>query len=254
MSLKQSVNNVPDVGGEVASTIMDIAKDATVSFTDPHRVHAAAKTANGAITIQPTSTLLSNTSSETSASNIWAFRRAGNIIRNAIFFCYEDCKEWIEIVNNANTAPGMDQIEYSTFQNMADAVRYLRVNVDLSANESGSSAATTNRNPVSSKKDLMVPFKTRTRIKAANNPNRRPTKAWDKMFEKLKEYMNKNGTTNVADTPENEALFKWRKQQDIEYKNLLDGKGSSMFQAKIDMLESIGHQFTYVSVSPLISS
>ena len=87
----------------------------------------------------------------------------------------------------------------------------------------------------------------RKRTKADNNPNRRPTKAWEKMFEKFKNHVKERGTHNVTSI-DDPVLHKWTKQQEIEYKNLLNGKGSSMFEAKINKLQEVGFKFNYISI------
>jgi hypothetical protein len=85
------------------------------------------------------------------------------------------------------------------------------------------------------------------RIKADINPKRRPTKAWEKMFEQFKNHVQEKGTPHVQSI-DDPALNKWTRQQETEYRNLQDGRGSSMFQAKIDELQHAGFKFTYVSI------
>ena len=143
---------------------------------------------------------------------------------------------------------------------MHDAFAYLGAASQQTSSSSSSSAAATanaaaNANaaatkpPPASKEELISPFsnQARNRVKAENNPKRRPTKAWERMHDKFKAHIDAKGTTVVYES-DNAALFKWIRQQEIEYKNLLDGKGSSMFQSKIDKLQHLGFKFEYISV------
>lgn len=212
-----------------------------------------------------------------SNSNIYAIRE-GVGITNGIFLRYEDCRHLIE----------HEESIYSVFQDMHDALIYLTADsstaspVGLSDDKRNSDqntvnnpdeimctlphAQTTNNCALSCQENRM-PFtnnignqtsgrgsmfsslskKARKRTSAGINPNRRPTKAWEKMFDQFQKHV-EGKVTPIVDSMDDPALHKWVKQQEIEYRNLLDGKGSSMFQAKINKLEGAGFKFSYVSL------
>ena len=114
-----------------------------------------------------------------------------------------------------------------------------------------SSSATTN----TSEMNLISPFTNHlvgrrgARVKAEANPNRKPTKAWEKMYQKYAEYVKEKGVNDVDSSKENADLLRWTRQQQHEYRYLKEGRASSMFQVKIDKLRSIGFEFKYVTVS-----
>lgn len=92
------------------------------------------------------------------------------------------------------------------------------------------------------------------RLKAQANPNRKPTKAWDKMYQRYVDYINANGTIEVDTSKENADLLRWTRQQQHEYRYLKEAKASSMFQVKIDKLRKIGFEFKYISMEERLST
>ena len=181
--------------------------------------------------------------------------RHGLGISNAIFLTYHEAEKFILKDGNNTTA------EFEMFDNMTDAIQYLKK--DGSSFQNTATNATTNNmksisiqdgkesaKEVSSKTRLpmsMIMTMPRNRIKAEANPNRRPTKHWSEMFEAYKKYV-ENKKTTVVKLEEEPKLYKWIKQQETEYKFLMDGKSSSMFQDKIEMLQKVGFQFKYLSI------
>ena len=211
----------------------------------------------------------------TLSKTIYAIRKGRGII-NGIFLSIDDCKEFIDD----------GEAVYSTFNNIHDALAYLNGgSVDSERNleqptfettDAASTAAATSLAATSTfnsapdesmpehhaistssatKVTLVTPLsnQTKNRVKAEKNPKRRPTKAWERMFNRFKAHVEQTGSTVVQFTHD-QGLLKWIKQQEIEYKNLLDGKGSSMFQDKIDLLENVGFKFTYVSIKDRYAS
>ena len=173
---------------------------------------------------------------------IYAIKK-GKGLNNGIFLSLEDCKHFIDGQDGDST--------FATFDNVTAAIKYLKddycstqdQNAQALQQEQGQ-ATVTMPNWTHAPKPIHIYKKTNTRVKAENNPYRRPTKAWLKMYDAFKTHNAEKGTlVKVTDNP---ALFKWIKQQEIEYKNMQDGKGSSMFQAKIDILQAIDFKFAYV--------
>lgn len=215
--------------------------------------------------------------------SIYAIRR-GRGVSNGIFLSYDDCRHFIENSDSEysifhhmedafaylnayspgghnHNSPAPTHHHVNAFSSKADEEDDgHRDPIEPPQNDHTVVNSTTFPNiarltKVSSSGKKSAPFSVMTsfskhsksRIKAVNNPKRRPTKAWEKMFEQFKSHVEEKGTARVEST-DDPALHKWTKQQEIEYKNMLNGKGSSMFQAKIDKLQEAGFKFSYVSI------
>jgi hypothetical protein len=177
---------------------------------------------------------------DTQELTIYAIKK-GKGLTNGIFLSLEDCKQFIEGQDGDST--------FATFDNVIAAMEYLKDDCCSTLDENAQAQQQEQATPSLSSLDhtpKLINFykKTQTRVKAENNPFRRPTKAWLKMYDAFKAHKEEKGIDMKA--TENPALCKWIKQQEIEYKNMQDGKGSSMFQAKIDKLKAIDFKFTYV--------
>ena len=109
----------------------------------------------------------------------------------------------------------------------------------------GMNSINTPHNPTN---HLLTGHRRGVRVKAEANPNRKPTKAWEKMYQRYADYIQKKGSTDVDATKESADLLRWTRQQQHEYRYLKEGKASSMFQVKIEKLRAIGFEFKYVSV------
>jgi len=85
----------------------------------------------------------------------------------------------------------------------------------------------------------------------ANNNNsnlyRKPTRKWEEMFDKLKQYKEHHNTLDVSTNPDYADLRVWVKVQRNQYECMKELKKSSMTTGKIGRLESIGFDFGYVS-------
>ncbi len=113
-----------------------------------------------------------------------------------------------------------------------------------------STTTTTTSTTTQSSSSSSLPSRRGVRVKAEANPNRKPTKAWEKMYQRYVNYVNEKGTNDVdVSSKEHVDLLRWTRQQQHEYRYLKEGRASSMFQVKIEKLQSIGFEFKYVSVS-----
>ena len=180
---------------------------------------------------------------------IYAIRK-GKGLTNGIFLRLDDCTHFIE-----------EDSVFATFDNMAAAIQYLTDTTNCSTQQGYKNASTSNLahghsyphvqtfdNEECQQAISKTTFKkSRNRVKAENNPNRRPTKAWEKMYDTFRQYKEEKGSVEVNST-DNHALYKWIKQQELEYKNYQNGKGSSMFPVKIDKLLELGFTFNYVPI------
>jgi len=181
---------------------------------------------------------------------IYAIRK-GKGLTNGVFLSLQDCKHFIEEEDSV----------FATFDNMAAAIKYLTGTTNCSTQQGYKNTSTSNLahgygypnvQTFDNDECQQAIYKTtlkksRNRVKAENNPNRRPTKAWEKMYDTFRQYKEEKGIVEVNST-DNPALYKWIKQQELEYKNMQNGKGSSMFQVKIDKLLELGFTFNYVPI------
>lgn len=184
----------------------------------------------------------------------YAIRRGKYGLRSSVFFNWDDCERFVH---------GYELAEYDSFDTFEEVQAYLSDNIVGSASAvQGVAAAATaavEQGEDGSKNDfsLISPFTIKSirrgkgvRVKAQANPNRKPTKAWDRMYQRYFEYVAKKGTSEVDNSKENIELLRWTRQQQHEYRYMKEGKASSMFQMKIDKLRSIvGFEFKYASVS-----
>ena len=190
--------------------------------------------------------------------NFYAIRSGKYGLRSSVFFNWNDCERFVH---------GCELAEYSGFDTFDEVRAYLSENIDGSASSVGEvkvpvatevGETIDNTKIDGSKNDikLISPFDNKStcrgkgvRFKALANPNRKPTKAWDKMYKRYFEYVAQKGTSKVDNLKENSKLFQWTRQQQHEYRYMKEGKASSMFQLKIDKLLSVGFEFKYASVS-----
>ena len=181
----------------------------------------------------------------------YAIRRGKYGLRSSVFFNWDDCERFVH---------GYELAEYASFDTFEEVQAYLSDNIvgSASAVQGVAAAAAVEQGEDGSKNDfsLISPFTIKSirrgkgvRVKAQANPNRKPTKAWDRMYQRYFEYVAKKGTSEVDNSKENIELLRWTRQQQHEYRYMKEGKASSMFQMKIDKLRSIGFEFKYASVS-----
>ncbi len=126
---------------------------------------------------------------------------------------------------------------------------FIRSPISASNPTTAASVAFTSASLSSATNHLLTGHRRRGRVKAEANPNRKPTKAWEKMYERYAKYVKEKGTLDVDPSKENADLLRWTRQQQHEYRYLKEGKASSMFQVKIDKLRDVGFEFKFVSVS-----
>jgi len=213
----------------------------------------------------------------------FAVRRGKAGLRSSVFLNWRDCEKFIA---------GYERAEYASFDKFEEAVAYLMsggdqhdsdaegiVSVNVNRGNSGEHGddevipigavpakkrklgfTTTTEIGVEKDVNLISPFTNNlanrrgVRVKAEANPNRKPTKAWDKMYQRYVEYINTNGSIEVDTSKENADLLRWTRQQQHEYRYLKEGKASSMFQVKIDKLREIGFEFKFVSMEERLSA
>jgi len=198
---------------------------------------------------------LDNNTTETEASrdNYYAVRRADKYgLRSCIFLHWKDCQKYLE---------GHGGVEFGIFHHAEEAIGYLSMLEDRRIIDQSTDETTTHKEDT--KSSFTNVTKPSTRVlspekvtrpgrsdgrKALVNPNRRPTKTWLKMYDKLEKYKKENSSLVITDTKEHAALHRWVRGQRSEYKYFKEGKPSSMFQLKVDKLVALGFEFNYISV------
>ena len=239
----------------------------------------------------------------------YAIRKGHYGLTGALFPSHELASPYIDNYPSA---------EYKTFTNTQEALEYLKpiqtnTNQNSCIEKGRSSTPQEPRSPSSEKnapKNSMPTFKSTPStsidkpldrasanqvpllrkgrslgLKAMQNPNRRPTKVWEKMYSQYVAYVvatgshdfskkrkrgskadsgeeqckgvdfretegkeNGTGTEKVTDTEdEYHYLIRWVRQQQNEYRYWKEGRPSSMFHAKVEKLREVGFEFKYIS-------
>lgn len=183
--------------------------------------------------------------------------RYGKGVRSCLFFNWEDCKVHVE-------EGGAD---YKVFDSLEEAAAYatsasldtLAAAVVTAASEAAEDkVAATNINEGTTKK-RKTPVKTTAvaRAKRARTNDgdtvhvqskavvssrlRQPTKKWEAMFAKLKEFQQQDGSLLLESG--DEAMRRWIRSQNDHYRLFKENKPSSMYQEKINRLRTLGFVF-----------
>jgi len=188
----------------------------------------------------------------------FAVRRGKSGLRSSIFLNWKDCERFID---------GYERAEYASFDKFEEAVTYLMASIEMQDSDMEEKSQEEYSGEVSRAKgngtngdvgvNLISPFgsaRRGARVKAEANPNRKPTRAWEKMYQRFSEFAAAKNTTEVDTSKENVDLLRWTRQQQHEYRYLKEGKPSSMFQIKIDKLREIGFEFKYISMDERLST
>jgi hypothetical protein len=242
----------------------------------------------------------------------YAIRKGDHGLTGALFPSHELALPYIDNYPSA---------EYQTFINVQEALEYIKpiqTNPDcqgdgngrstpqpvspLEKNSGNNSMLPSTSAPLSTRIDKplnrpsvnQVPLFRKGRslgLKAMQNPNRRPTKVWEKMYSQYVAYVVATGshdfskkrkrgnksessgedqdkgvdfreaegkendtvTDKVTDTEdEYHDLIRWVRQQQNEYRYWKEGRPSSMFPAKVEKLREVGFEFKYISTEERI--